>query len=81
MLSEQRDALQQFLSQHGVPTIIYYPVPLHLQHVYATLGYHAGDFPVAEQVARQILPLPIYPELTDQQVDYVIETIRQFNHK
>ena len=77
-LAEKRDALQQHLAQHGVPTIIYYPSPLHLQRVYAPLGHSLGDFPVAEDVSRRILPLPIYPELTDEQVDYVIETIRGF---
>ena len=78
VLSERRDALQQFLQEHGVPTIIYYPKPLHLQKVYADLGFREGDFPVAEEISRKILPLPMYPELTDDQVDYVIATIRQF---
>jgi dTDP-4-amino-4,6-dideoxygalactose transaminase len=78
VLTEKRDALQQFLGARGIPTIIYYPLPLHLQKVYAELGYREGDFPVAEDVARRILPLPIYPELNDEQIDYVIQTIRQF---
>jgi dTDP-4-amino-4,6-dideoxygalactose transaminase len=78
VLTSSRDALQQFLADRGVPTIIYYPQPLHLQKVYADLGYRAGDFPVAEGVCGKILPLPMYPELTDEQVDYVISTIRQF---
>jgi hypothetical protein len=78
VLSPQRDALQEFLASHGVGTLIYYPQPLHLQKVYADLGFRAGDFPVAEQVSRQILPLPMYPELTDAQVDYVAGVIRQW---
>jgi len=78
VLTDQRDGLQQHLAQCGVPTIIYYPRPLHLQRVYEPLGYKAGDFPVAEDVSRRVLPLPIYPELTDAQVDYVVETIRRF---
>ncbi len=78
VLTERRDAAQQFLAERGVPTIIYYPRPLHLQQVYADLGYHAGDFPVAEAVAQKILPLPMYPELTDEQVDYVAATLREF---
>ena len=78
VLSERRDALQQFLQEHGVPTIIYYPKPLHLQTVYANEGFREGNFPVAEAISRQILPLPMYPELTAQQVDHVITTIRQF---
>ncbi len=79
LLTDRRDALQQFLAERGVPTIIYYPQPLHLQRVYADLGYKAGDFLVAESVAQHILPLPMYPELTDEQADYVISIIRQFS--
>ena len=78
VLTGQRDSLQQFLAARGLATIIYYPRPLHLQKVYAGLGWREGDFPVAEEVSRNILPLPIYPELADEQVDYVIATMRQF---
>jgi len=79
VLSSRRDELQEFLAGRGVPTIIYYPLPLHLQKVYADLGYRLGDFPVAESVSKTILPLPIYPELTDDQVKYVIEMLGQFS--
>ena len=78
VLCERRDELQQFLADRGVPTLIYYPLPLHLQKVYADLGFKAGDFPVAEAVAQKILPLPMYPELTDAQVEYVIAAVREF---
>jgi dTDP-4-amino-4,6-dideoxygalactose transaminase len=78
LLTEQRDELQRFLAERGVATIIYYPLPLHLQKVYAELGHRPGDFPVAEDIAARILPLPIYPELTDDQVDYVVEVVREF---
>jgi dTDP-4-amino-4,6-dideoxygalactose transaminase len=78
LVTDRRDALQQHLAAHGIPTIIYYPLPLHLQKVYADLGFQAGQFPVAEAISRRILPLPIYPELTDDQVDYVIDRIRAF---
>jgi len=78
VLTSRRDELQEFLAQRGVPTIIYYPLPLHLQKVYSELGHRAGDFPAAEAVSKSILPLPIYPELTDDQVDYVVEMVRQF---
>ena len=78
VLTERRDELQQFLAGRGVPTIIYYPRPLHLQKVYEDLGHREGDFPVAESVSRRILPLPMYPELTDEQVDYVSATLREF---
>jgi dTDP-4-amino-4,6-dideoxygalactose transaminase len=78
VLAERRDALQQFLADRGVPTIIYYPRPLHRQKVFADLGYREGDFPVAEEIARKILPMPMYPELTEEQIDYVIATAREF---
>jgi len=81
LLTEPRDALQQFLADRGVPTLIYYPRPLHLQQVYADLGHREGDFPVAEAVSRKILPLPMYPELTDEQVDHVAATAREFFQK
>ncbi|MEO6181582.1 MAG: DegT/DnrJ/EryC1/StrS family aminotransferase, partial [Verrucomicrobiota bacterium] len=78
VLSEQRDSLQQFLSESGVPTLIYYPQPLHLQKVYADLKFYRGDFPIAEQISEKILSLPMYPELTDEQVDYVCEVVGNF---
>lgn len=78
VLCDRRDALQQHLNDRGVSTIIYYPLPLHLQKVYADLGYREGDFPVAEATAKRILPLPIYPELMDEQVDYVVGAVREF---
>lgn len=79
VLASRRDDLQEFLAGRGVPTVIYYPLPLHLQKVYADLGHRAGDFPVAESVSKTILPLPIYPELTDDQVEYVIELMKGFS--
>ena len=78
VLTNRRDALQQHLTDHGVPTIIYYPLPLHLQTVYAPMGWKQGDFPVAEALAHRILPLPMYPELTDEQVGHVIKTVKGF---
>lgn len=78
ILTPRRDELQAYLADRGVPTIIYYPRPLHLQEVYVDLGFREGDFPRAEAVAKNILPLPMYPELEDAQVEYVIESIRKF---
>jgi dTDP-4-amino-4,6-dideoxygalactose transaminase len=78
ILTAKRDALQEHLAQNGIPTLIYYPVPLHLQKVYADLGGKLGYLPVAEELSRTILPLPMYPELTDEQADYVIQIIRGF---
>lgn len=78
VLSEKRDALQRFLAERGISVLIYYPQPLHLQAVYRELGYGKGDFPVAEAVSEKILPLPMYPELSDAEVAYVISQIRAF---
>jgi dTDP-4-amino-4,6-dideoxygalactose transaminase len=73
-----RDRLKAHLEANGVGSALHYPVPLHLQKCYAGLGYQAGDFPVAEATARECLSLPVYPELTDEQVAYVAATIRAF---
>jgi len=74
----RRDQLQEFLRQRGIPSVVYYPLPNHLQPAYAYLGYRAGQFPVAEQLCRTVLSVPIHPTLTEEQVAYVAETIRQF---
>ena len=78
LLTDRRDALQKFLADKGVPTLIYYPQPLHLQKVYEKLGCKAGDFPVAEKISKLILPLPMYPELTKEQLDHVAGAIFGF---
>ena len=76
--SQQRDALQKHLKARGIETGIHYPIPLHLQPVYENLGGTRGDFPVAEQAANEVLSLPMYPELTDAQVEQVVEGVRGF---
>ena len=76
ILVDERDALQEKLKEMGVQTMVYYPVPLHLQTVHADLGYKAGDFPVAEDAAARCLSLPMYPELTPEDQNRVIECVR-----
>jgi dTDP-4-amino-4,6-dideoxygalactose transaminase len=71
--SERRDALQQTLSESGVQTGIHYPIPIHLQPAYASLNYRRGDFPEAEGQAARVLSLPMFPELTDEQIMRVAE--------
>jgi dTDP-4-amino-4,6-dideoxygalactose transaminase len=77
----RREALRQHLEAKGVRTEVHCPVPLHLQPAYASLGYKAGDFPVSEQLANQGLSLPLYPELTDGQVQYVAGGIKEFMNR
>lgn len=75
---ERRDALQAHLKAKGIGNAIYYPIPLHRQPCFADLGYAAGSLPQSERAAQEAVSLPIYPELTHAQLDYVIAAIREF---
>jgi dTDP-4-amino-4,6-dideoxygalactose transaminase len=72
----RRDALQQFLAERKIGSTVYYPVPLHLQPIYAALGHKVGDFPESERAAREALSLPMYPELRSEQMASVVAAIR-----
>lgn len=78
VLAPQRDALRRYLQQRGIDTEVYYPKPFHLQPCFATHGYRVGDFPRAEMAAANALALPVFPGLTAEQQDYVVEHIGRF---
>ncbi len=76
--TEQRDKLQAYLKEQGIVTLIHYPVPNHLQKALDYLGYRRGDFPVTEKLADEILSLPIYPEMTEEQIEFVASQVKGF---
>lgn len=78
VLIDNRDDLQKFLNEKAIGTGLHYPVPLHLQKAYASEGYRKGDFPVTESVASRLLSLPMFPELSNEQIEYVADCIKQF---
>ncbi|MDH3889862.1 MAG: DegT/DnrJ/EryC1/StrS family aminotransferase [candidate division Zixibacteria bacterium] len=76
--TEQRDQMQKHLSESGVPSLIHYPIPIHMQKAFDYLDCREGDFPITEKMAGEILSLPIYPEMTDEQVTYVADQVKAF---
>ncbi len=78
VLNNRRDELKSFLQKNKVPTMIYYPVPLHLQDAYIDPGYMKGDFPVAEELCDQVLSLPMHTELDEEQLNYITNKIVEF---
>ena len=75
--SSRRDDIQKYLKEHEMSSVIYYPFPLHLQEAMKFLGHKEGDFPVTEQVSREVLSLPMYPELDEKDIHLISNTIRQ----
>lgn len=78
---QERDQLRKFLTTNGIGTDIYYPLPLHLQECYSFLKYQRGDLPISEKTSDEVLALPIYPELTEEQQVYVVDLIKAFYKK
>jgi len=78
ILTDNREELRAYLKSRGVETGVYYPTPLHLQPAYADLGYRVGDFPVSESACERNISLPMYPELTDEQIHYAAQAVRNF---
>lgn len=76
--TKKRDALQQYLTDHGIGTLIHYPIPPHLQEAYQHLGYKKGDFPIAEEMSETCLSIPIWPGMNKTEVDYISETIKSY---
>ena len=79
--AEKRDELVNFLKENGIGTCVYYPVALHMQKCFEYLDYKEGDFPVAEKLCELVLALPIYPEITADEVSYVCDKIKEFYKK
>lgn len=80
LICEKRDELLAYLQAKGIGCAVYYPLPLHVQECFATLGYKKGDLPVAEEMATKVLSIPIYPELGDEAKQYVCDAIMAFYH-
>ena len=79
--TDRRDDLQQFLKSKDIPTMIYYPKPIHLQKGYLSLGYKMGDFPNAEKLADTVLSIPMHTELDEDQVKYIVTSLKEFFSK
>lgn len=75
---KNRDKMMEFLKSHGIPSMIYYPVPLHMQEAYK-YDYKPGDYPVSEEIAKEIISLPMHTELTDEEIDFIASKVIEFN--
>lgn len=76
--NQLRDKLKDYLTQQGVNVGLHYPIPLHLQECFKDLGYKKGEFPNSERIAEAGLSLPMFPEMTDEQINYVVGKIKEF---
>jgi dTDP-4-amino-4,6-dideoxygalactose transaminase len=76
--SEKRTELVNHLKEKGIATGVYYPIPLHLQKAYKELGYKDGDLPNAEYLSQRTFAIPLFPELTDEEKEYIVETLKEF---
>ena len=76
--TEKRDEMQAFLKSKGIPSMVYYPEVFHLQEAYKFLGYKEGDFPVSEKLTKTVLSLPMHTELDEEQLEYIVETTKEF---
>lgn len=81
LFAEQRDEMRDYLHSEGISTGIHYPIPVHLQHAYLDLGYREGQLPATEQLCRQMLSLPMYPELTDDEIAHITGSVREFSRR
>ena len=72
---KNRDEIQHKLKEAGIPTAVHYPIPLHLQECFKYLGYKKGDFPVAERVSQEIMSLPMNPDLSDEEIEYIVKEV------
>jgi dTDP-4-amino-4,6-dideoxygalactose transaminase len=81
LIDTDRDTFQQHMKDHGIPTMVYYPLPVHLQSAYQQYGYKEGDFPVAEALCKQVISLPIHTEMNPDDQKYIIQsTLNYFKH-
>jgi len=74
----RRDELRDYLRMKGIPSDVYYPIPLHLQPAFAGLGYRGGEFPHSEAASAEVISLPVYPELKDEKQDLIVAAFREF---
>jgi UDP-2-acetamido-2-deoxy-ribo-hexuluronate aminotransferase len=76
--SGNRDALKEYLAKEGIPTMIYYPVPLHFQKAYCTPAYSEGSFPVTEKLSKSVISLPIHTEMSSEQIEFICDRVKQY---